>query len=171
MIGEIRDEETAGIAIRAGLTGHLILSTVHAPSAAGVFARMVDLGCEPFLTASAISAVLAQRLIRTICPECRKPAAPTAPQLERLRIHSTEGEWSRGTGCGHCGGTGYRGRTGIFELLEVTEAVREAVLAGGTTTAVERAANREGRGLSDGALAAARAGATSLDEVMRVLGG
>jgi type II secretory ATPase GspE/PulE/Tfp pilus assembly ATPase PilB-like protein len=169
MIGEIRDEETAEIAVRAGLTGHLILSTVHAPSAAGIFARLVDLGCAPFLVASAVSGVLAQRLVRTVCPECRKPAAPPPAQLERLGLRAPDGEWVLGAGCEGCGGTGYRGRTGIFQLLPVNDAVREGVLAGRTTPELETISGA-GDGLRTDAVLKAVTSITTLDEVERVLG-
>ena len=169
MIGEIRDEETAGIAVRAGLTGHLILSTVHAPSAAGVFARLVDLDCEPFLVASSVSAVLAQRLVRTICTECRVDHRPTSAMLERMGAAGMDGQWSRGEGCGACGGTGYRGRTAIFQLLEVRDAVREGVLAGLSSSELERISGTAD-GLRADALRKAAAGITTLDEVARVLG-
>lgn len=169
MIGEIRDEETAEIAVRAGLTGHLILSTVHAPSAAGVFPRLVDLGCEPFMVASAVSAVLAQRLVRTVCKECRGKAEPTPRQRALLSLDGEPGQWVRGAGCDQCAGTGYRGRTGIFHLLVVNDTLREGILAGKTTLELERTA-----GLQDGlraeALALAAAGVTTLDEVIRVVG-
>jgi len=170
MIGEIRDEETAAIAVRAGLTGHLILSTVHANSAAGVFARLVDLGCEPFLVASSVSGVLAQRLIRRICHECARPSTPASDVRRRLGLTGDETGWMRGAGCEVCRGTGYRGRTGIYQLLEVTDEVREAVLAGKTTAEVERVAG-VGDALRSDAVAKAAAGVTSLEEVSRVLGG
>jgi type II secretory ATPase GspE/PulE/Tfp pilus assembly ATPase PilB-like protein len=169
MIGEIRDEETAEIAVRAGLTGHLILSTVHAPSAAGVFARLVDLGCPPFLVASAVTGVLAQRLVRTLCPDCREPAPPTPEQQERLGVRPGEGSWSAGRGCEQCGGTGYRGRTGLFQLLRVDDSVRAGILAGETTGELEQRAGVE-RGLWPDALEKAAAGAISLAEAARVLG-
>ncbi|MFN3648266.1 MAG: GspE/PulE family protein [Armatimonadota bacterium] len=168
MIGEIRDEETAGIAIRAGLTGHLILSTVHARSSPGVFPRLLDLGCEPHLVAGAVSAVLAQRLVRTICGECRAPAEATARQQERLGLGAEPREWSRGAGCGACGGTGYRGRTGLFDLLEVDEKMRDAVLRGRSVDELEALAG--GDGLRADGVAKAAAGITSLDELERVLG-
>jgi type II secretory ATPase GspE/PulE/Tfp pilus assembly ATPase PilB-like protein len=170
MIGEIRDEETAGIAVRAGLTGHLILSTVHATSAAGVFARLVDLGCEPYLVASAVSGVLAQRLLRKVCAECRQPTASTQQQRARLGIRDEDGQWMQGRGCAACGGTGYRGRTGIYQLLAVDDAIREGVVAGKTTSELERLAG-VAEALRADALAKAAAGITSLDEVARVLGG
>lgn len=170
MIGEIRDEETAGIAVRAGLTGHLILSTVHATSAAGVFARLVDLGCEPFLVASAVSGVLAQRLVRKVCAECRQPTASTQQQRARLGIRDEDGQWMQGRGCAACGGTGYRGRTGIYQLLAVDDTIREGIVAGKTTSELERLAG-VAEALRADALAKAAAGITSLDEVARVLGG
>jgi general secretion pathway protein E len=169
MIGEIRDEETAGIAIRAGLTGHLILSTVHAPTAAGVFARLVDLGREPFLVASAVSAVLSQRLARTLCPDCRRPAAPASEELERFQIRDKGGEWSVAVGCRRCDGTGHRGRTGLFELLEMREEVREAVMRGAHSAGVSGLGSAAG--LREDALEKARTGLISLAEVARVLGG
>ena len=170
MVGEIRDEETAGIAVRAGLTGHLILSTVHATSAAGVFARLVDLGSEPFLVASSVTGVLAQRLIRKVCVECRSPAAATQQQRARLGIRDEEGQWAQGRGCEACGGTGYRGRTGVYQLLTVNETLREAVVAGKTTSELERLGG-VADALRNDAVAKAAAGLTSLDEVVRVLGG
>lgn len=169
MIGEIRDEETAEIAVRAGLTGHLILSTVHSPTAAGVFARLVDLGREPFLVASAVSAVMAQRLARKVCSDCRQAVRPTAAQRERLGIEVEAGEWSRGAGCAACGGTGTRGRTGLFELLEVNDALREGVMAGRPSGELEQAAGARST-LRDDAVTKARAGIISLDEAARVLG-
>ncbi len=167
MIGEIRDEETAGIAVRAGLTGHLILSSIHAPSAAGVFARLVDLGCEPFLVASSVTAVLAQRLVRRVCPECRAPDPDAAGEMAGY-VDDSPYQWSRGAGCNACGGTGYRGRTGIFQLLEVTDAVRDAVIRGEATHELET--RSEGISLVMDAMRKAAAGITTLDEVKRVLG-
>jgi type II secretory ATPase GspE/PulE/Tfp pilus assembly ATPase PilB-like protein len=169
MIGEIRDEETAEIAVRAGLTGHLILSTVHAPSAAGVFARLVDLECQPFLVASSVAGVLAQRLIRTVCADCRHSVSPTPAQQERFGVREGDGQWQRGTGCETCGGTGYRGRTGVFQLLGVTDEIREGVVAGRTVPELEALTGAR-YGLQQDALAKAAAGITSLEEVERVLG-
>jgi type II secretory ATPase GspE/PulE/Tfp pilus assembly ATPase PilB-like protein len=170
MIGEIRDEETAGIAVRAGLTGHLILSTVHTVSAGGVFPRLIDLGCEAFLVSDAVSGVLAQRLIRRACTECARPTTPSAAQREQLGLDDHEGSWVRSLGCDHCRGTGYRGRTGIYQLLEVTEDVRTAILAGKSLGEIERTAGAADD-LRRDAVAKAAAGITSLDEVARVIGG
>lgn len=168
MIGEIRDEETAEIAVRAGLTGHLILSTVHAPSAAGVFARLLDLGREPFLVASAVSAVLAQRLVRKVCPDCRRATEPTPQQRDRLGITDTAGNWSAGAGCERCGGTGCRGRTGLFELLEVNDALRDGVMAGKPSGELEKLAARRST-LREDAVAKARQGVISLEEAARMV--
>jgi type II secretory ATPase GspE/PulE/Tfp pilus assembly ATPase PilB-like protein len=170
MIGEIRDEETADIAVRAGLTGHLILSSVHAPSAAGVFARLVDLGVAPFLVSSSVSGVLAQRLVRRLCTECRQPAEPTPVQVRQLGLEGVQGEWARPGGCERCGGTGYRGRTGVFQLVVVDEAVREAVVEGRTTGEIDRLIG-SGSSLRCDALSKAAEGITSLDEIARVIGG
>jgi general secretion pathway protein E len=149
MVGEIRDAETAGAAIQAGLTGHLVFSTVHAPSAAGVFARLTQLGVEPYLVASSVSAVLAQRLVRRACPECR----------------------SGQPGCPACQGTGFSGRTGLFSLLPVTTRLRDALLACRPLGELEQIAAEEGRGsLWDAAKAKLRAGLTTEAEVRRVLG-
>lgn len=171
MIGEIRDGETAGIAVRAGLTGHLILSTVHAPSAAGVFARLIELGAEPFLVASSVTAVLAQRLIRRVCPHCSQPATPARELFDAAGIADRDGSWVTGAGCETCYGTGYRGRTGVFQVLRVTEPLRQRVVARAAAGEVEALAAQLGaRGLKDVAVDAARTGVTTLEEAIRVCG-
>jgi general secretion pathway protein E len=171
MLGEIRDAETAGIAIRAGLTGHLILSTVHAPSAAGVFARLIELGAEPFLVASAVTSVLSQRLIRKVCPDCAAPVQPSPELFEQAGVTSTEGNWQAGRGCERCYGTGYHGRTGVFQVLRVTEPLRERIVARAPAGEVESLAARHGaRNLREVALDVARAGHTTLEEAIRVCG-
>ena len=147
MIGEVRDSETADIAIQAGLTGHLVLSTVHARSAAGVLLRLIDLGVEPYLLASSVSAVLSQRLVRVVCQQCK------------------------GSGCQTCADTGYSGRTGIFQLLPVSEAMRELVLKTCSLGELEEQVTREGiRSLLDHGRAKVEAGITSQEELARVLG-
>jgi len=147
MIGEIRDSETADIAIQAGLTGHLVLSTVHARSAAGVLLRLIDLGVEPYLLASSVTAVLSQRLVRKVCRECA------------------------GAGCEQCAGTGYAGRTGIFQLLPVSDELRECVLKRMSLVELEQqvAAERVPTLFDDGH-AKVRAGVTTQEELTRVLG-
>ena len=128
MVGEIRDSETADIAIRAALTGHQVFSTLHTNDSTGAVTRLIDMGVEPFLISSALEGVLAQRLLRRICPVCRVENEVTPAmrsQIESLGHRKIEGKFYRGTGCEECRGTGYRGRIGIFELLAVTVELRE----------------------------------------------
>jgi type II secretory ATPase GspE/PulE/Tfp pilus assembly ATPase PilB-like protein len=171
MIGEIRDGETAEIAVRAGLTGHLILSTVHAPSAPGVFARLVELGAEPFLVASAVTAVVAQRLVRKVCPHCARPAPPPSDMVERARLVDRSGEWQAGAGCSHCYESGYQGRTGVFQIARVDEALRQQIVAGATAGRLEQSVAAQGIStVRDAAIEAARRGVTTLAEALRVCG-
>ena len=170
MIGEIRDSETADIAVQAGLTGHMVLSTVHARSAAGVLLRLVDLGVEPYLLASSLSAVLSQRLVRTVCKNCAKEYIPTAEERERFGL-SGDDRLAIGSGCEKCGNSGYLGRTGIFQLLPITEEMRELVLRRASLAELEAQVEREHvASLLDDGLAKARAGITTLEELGRVLG-
>ena len=129
MVGEIRDAETANIAVQAGLTGHLVISTIHSGSTAGVFARMINMSIEPFLLASSVIGVLGLRLIRTVCPYCAQPYQPEVSLMklvpEPLR---DEASFRHGGGCEHCVMTGYSGRTSVTEMLEVNEKVREAIM-------------------------------------------
>jgi general secretion pathway protein E len=152
MVGEIRDLETAEIAIQASLTGHLVLSTVHTNDAAGAITRLVDMGMQPFLVASSLVGVLAQRLVRVLCKECRTPYVPTAEEREQVglsdEILAQAGNpihVYKSQGCPACQGTGYLGRTGIYELMLVDDDIRALVLmqhgaykvALGITTAAE----------------------------------
>ncbi len=172
MVGEIRDLETAEIAIQASLTGHLVFSTLHTNDSAGAVTRLVDMGIEPFLVASSLTAILAQRLVRRICPDCREPAPPLAGELAELGVTPAQlpagGLW-RGRGCATCRGTGYRGRTGIYELLRVTDEVRAALLKSPDAGTIRQLAQRQGmrplRG--DGALKVL-AGVTTVEEILRV---
>lgn len=127
-VGEIRDGETAQIAMRAALTGHLVLSTVHTTDALSTIDRLLDIGVEPYLISSALRGVVSQRLVRRVCPHCRKPYAPAREELELLGL-PPEGDYTfyRGEGCSECFQTGYRGRTGVFEILAVTPALRRAI--------------------------------------------
>ncbi len=130
MIGEMRDLETAQIAIQSSLTGHLVLSTLHTNDAPGAVTRLVDMGVEPFLISSTLMAVLAQRLVRTICKKCRTPFEPTESQLSLLNLSPHDiGDkvFYYGRGCSNCNDTGYRGRKGIFELLVISEALRNLI--------------------------------------------
>jgi len=171
MVGEIRDTETAQIAIQAALTGHLVLSTLHTNDAPGTITRLVDMGIEPFLIASTLEAVLAQRLVRRICPGCREPVALPAELLAQLRISGREEDarsCQRGRGCDRCGGSGYKGRLGIFELLTMTEALRELITARAPTFRLREQALADGMvSLREAGLAAVRAGLTTAEEILR----
>jgi type IV pilus assembly protein PilB len=171
MVGEIRDAETARIAIQASLTGHLVLTTLHTNDAASAITRLLDMGLEPFLLASTVEAVLAQRLLRRICPACRTAFDPSAEQLQALAaetVSRNEATFWRGRGCAECSDTGYRGRIGIFEFLRVTEPLREMIAQGAPLTEIRRKAMTDGLTLlRDAGLAAALAGETTLEEVLK----
>jgi len=172
MIGEIRDHETAAIAVQAGLTGHLILSTVHARSAAGVFARLIDIGVEPFLVASSVTAVLAQRLVRKVCEACARPSQPDPALLQRIGLEAAGANLRAGSGCEQCGRTGYRGRTGVFQVLPVDGALRGLVMRGLPVAELEQEVATLGvASLREAALSKVREGITTPEEVLRVLGG
>lgn len=172
MIGEIRDSESARITVRSALTGHLVLSTLHTNDAAGAVARLVDMDIEPFLVASSLLAVLAIRLVRILCPHCKRTCRPTVTMLESQdlvdHVHDIQ-EFYEPTGCHHCRYTGFKGRTGIFEILRITESVRESIQNRATTSEIKASAIREGMKTlrQDGWLKVA-AGLTSIDEVLRV---
>lgn len=171
MIGEIRDPETANIAVQAGLTGHLVISTIHAGSTCGVFARMINMELEPFLLASSISGVLGLRLIRTNCPHCRVPCQPEPSLLKYLPADALQtAELRRGQGCANCLETGYGGRTALTEMLEVEEPIREAVLQKTPTRALQQVAI--GQGMStfwQNGLQRVLKGQTTIEEILRVL--
>ena len=170
MIGEIRDSETADIAVQAGLTGHMVLSTVHARSAAGVLLRLVDLGVEPYLLASSLSVVLSQRLVRKVCKNCAKEYIHTAEERERFGLKDDD-RFVIGAGCEQCGNTGYAGRTAVFQLLPISEEMRELVLRRASLAELEAQVVREKVvSLDADGLAKARAGVTTLEELTRVLG-
>ena len=146
LIGEIRDEETAKIAIQSALTGHLVLSSIHANDAVGVVLRLLDLGIEPFLVSSALIGVVAQRMIRCICPDCATPV--NVPLIEQLSYKKETGdektEFLHGKGCKSCSNTGYQGRTGLFEVLYISDEIRMTLLKGTTATKLRNQAIREG---------------------------
>jgi general secretion pathway protein E len=171
MIGEIRDLETAEIAIQASLTGHLVFSTLHTNDAPGAITRLQDMGCEPYLVSSVLDGVLAQRLVRRICGACRGPYEAEPGDLVALGL--TPQDWReplfRGKGCGECRGTGYRGRTGIYELFSVNEDVRSLILRKAPTGEIRRYASEHGMvTLRGDGWAKARAGVTTVEEVLRV---
>jgi general secretion pathway protein E len=172
LVGEIRDAETAQIAIQAALTGHLVFSTVHANNAFDVIARLVHMGIEPYNIVSAMNAIVAQRLIRKLCAHCSVPDQPDAELLAASRIAPADAAgygFRKGMGCGHCRGTGFRGRKAIAELLFLTDELRELILQRVSVRELRAAAARGGmRGLREAALEAVRAGETTLAEINRV---
>ena len=170
MVGEIRDAETAEIAVRAGLTGHLIFSTAHARSAPGVFARLVEMGAEPFLVASSVTGVMEERLVRRICPGCASEYRPDADALRRAGMRAAADlRFVRGKGCDRCGGSGYAGRIGIFSLVVVDERIRDLVMAKAPLPALEEAARRTSPGLLAEGREKVAAGVTTVDELLRVV--
>jgi len=172
MVGEIRDAETARMAIQSALTGHLVFSTLHTNDAASAVTRLLDLGVEPYLAASSLMAVLAQRLVRRICPKCSQPYQPQEPDWLRWGMDPEElAGWRlrRGRGCEHCLNTGYYDRVGIFELLAVDEGIRTEILKYSTASAINRRAVEAGmQTLRQDGMAKVFAGTTTLEEVVRV---
>jgi general secretion pathway protein E len=163
MVGEIRDRETADVAIRAALTGHFVYSTLHTNDAPSAITRLTDMGVENYLIVSSLTAVLAQRLVRTICRECRR-ADETLVNPWGDRVPSF-----RGAGCEICFGTGYRGRVGIFEMMEVSEELRRLIMENRDASVLTEAARRGGmRTLREDGWAKIAAGTTTADEVLRV---
>jgi general secretion pathway protein E len=171
MIGEIRDRETAEIAIHASLTGHLVFSTLHTNDAASAATRLIDMGIEPFLVASSVVAVLAQRLLRQVCSDCKQPYPPADEELIRLgivppRVRPT---FYRGVGCPACSQTGYRGRTGIFELLVLDEEIRRLIGAKADSASIRQAAMAKGMvTLKDEGAEKVFHGVTTTEELMRI---
>ena len=170
MVGEIRDLETAEIAIQAALTGHLVFSTLHTNDAPGAVTRLQDMGCEPYLVSSVLSGVLAQRLVRRVCQACRAPDHPDPATLLALGVTDVAGvELFHGKGCEDCRGTGYRGRTGIYELFRITEEARSLVVRKAPAGEIRRLAVAQGMvTLREDAWAKACAGLTTVEEILRV---
>ena len=173
MVGEIRDGETAKIAVEAALTGHLVLSTLHTNDACGAISRLVEMGVEPFLVSSALIGVLAQRLARNICPNCKESYRPPPEAIRKFGMTvygDSEINFFRGRGCDHCKGTGHRGRTGIHEVLQITERVRGMTLMRASTAEIRQAAVEDGmRMMQDDAVSKVLEGVTSMEECMRVV--
>jgi len=172
MVGEIRDHETADIAIHAALTGHLVFSTLHTNDSAGALTRLLDMGIEPYLVASSVVAVLAQRLVRLICPECKQPLTLDPEALAELGVEpELRGSFSacRGGGCDRCRSTGYLGRTGVFELLLINEEARSQVLEKASASQIKQCAVASGmRTLLVDAREKVRQGRATVEEVLRV---
>lgn len=170
LVGEVRDSETAKIAIQSALTGHLVLSSVHANDTVGVVFRLIDLGVEPFLLCSAVIGIVAQRMVRRVCPHCAQMrAAPMVEQIAYLKEMSEEhSEFSYGAGCKACSYTGYLGRTGVFEILPITDPVRRLLTGGAGITEIKEQALKEGMvTLARDGMMKARAGITTPYEVLR----
>ena len=172
MVGEIRDQETAEIAIRASLTGHLVFSTLHTNDAPSAFTRLIDMGIEPFLVASSLEAVMAQRLVRCICPHCKVPQKVDRDYLIKCGFPEheiAETTFLKGIGCEECRQLGYQGRTGIHELLMVTEAIRPLVMNRANASTIAQAARNQGmRTLREDGWRKVKSGVTTLEEVLRV---
>ncbi len=172
MVGEIRDVETAEVAINAALTGHLVFSTLHTNDAPGAISRLVDMGVKPFLVATALRAVMAQRLLRRICPNCKVPYTPTPTEARLLGLtpeYLENHQFYKGKGCTKCGQTGYKGRIGIYEIFEITDEIARLIFANEPSTVIREAARRAGmRSLRDDAMRKAEAGISTLEEVLFV---
>jgi type IV pilus assembly protein PilB len=171
MVGEIRDKETAQIAVEAALTGHLVLSTLHTNDAPGAIARLIEMGVEPFLVASAVSCVLAQRLARRLCEQCKKAVVVDGETVRANGYECEDGQFEvfEAVGCGRCGGTGYKGRVGLYEVMPVTEEIRGLAVKRASADTIAEAARRAGmRQLRAEGLEKVRAGLTSFAELARV---
>jgi general secretion pathway protein E len=171
MVGEIRDPETANIAVQAGLTGHLVISTIHSGSTAGVFARMMNMNIEPFLLASSITGVLGVRLIRKNCAYCAQPYEPEPHILKSVPLADRDNaQFRRGAGCDQCLNTGFSGRTSVNELLKVDQHFRDAVMDKLPTRALQDVAINQGmQTMWQRGLRRALSGETTLEEIQRVI--
>jgi type IV pilus assembly protein PilB len=173
LVGEIRDYETAEIAVKAALTGHLVLSTLHTNDAPSTVSRMVNMGIEPFLVGTAVNLIQAQRLIRRVCPNCKTDVTADVPSKTLIDIGFTPEQVGtfqvyRGKGCGACNGTGYKGRIGLYEVMEISEGIRDLVMVGATAVEIKRKALEEGMlTLRMSGIEKIRAGVTTIEEVLR----
>jgi type IV pilus assembly protein PilB len=172
MVGEIRDRDTAQIAIEGALTGHMVLSTLHTNDAPGAIARLLEMGVEPFLVASAIDCVVAQRLARTLCTQCkRRTMIPAEVLADHGFATKFDMEAYEPVGCVRCGGSGYRGRTGLYEVMTMSEQLRSLALERAAADQIAAVAVKEGmRRLRDDGLEKVKAGLTSMAEISRVTG-
>ena len=170
-VGEMRDKETAQIAIEAALTGHLVFSTLHTNDAPAAITRMIDMGLENFLVAATVKLVLAQRLVKTVCSDCRTAYSPTEEELMSLQLKAEDVDGKQlyyGKGCDKCNGSGYRGRTAIHELFEISERVAEAIVNEGSTEELRAVAVEEGMiALRASGIRAVLEGRTTIEEVLR----
>jgi type IV pilus assembly protein PilB len=170
LVGEIRDRETAEIAVQASLTGHLVFSTLHTNDAPSAITRLADIGVAPFLVASSVVAIMAQRLVRKVCPKCREPYTPPAAEIRAAGLTPEQlqgATFARGRGCNNCTGSGYRGRLGIYELLRMSSAIREMAFSRESSQAIARKARSLGmRNLLEDGVSKAVRGITTLEEVL-----
>ncbi|RPH53326.1 type II/IV secretion system protein, partial [bacterium] len=170
LIGEIRDEDTASAALRAAQTGHLVLATLHTNDAVRTISRLHTLGVDLGLIAGSMLGALSQRLVRRLCPECRREAAPTHPESHRLRLGASDARFFAPGGCDACGGKGYKGRLGLYELFVLDGELADLVTEGAPIHRVRAAAMDKGmKSLLDDGLEKARAGITSLEEILRAV--
>ena len=176
MVGEIRDEETAGIAVNAALTGHLLLSTIHTNDAATAFPRLIDMKIEPFLITSTVNIVVGQRLVRRICPDCKIEMKITHTEFESLfssltlNVLKNNREFFKGKGCDQCNQSGYYGRLGIYEVLEIDDSIRDAIMQRQNASVIRSIAIKNGMTtmLEDGFKKAIE-GKTTIEEILRVI--
>ncbi|MGB0360942.1 MAG: GspE/PulE family protein, partial [Endozoicomonas sp.] len=169
MVGEIRDRETAEIAVQASLTGHLVLSTLHTNTAVGALTRLQDMGIEPFLMSSSLLGVIAQRLVRVLCPDCKKPYSPDAAECSMLGvIHSEDITLYHSQGCKACNFSGYRGRTGIYEVVVVDEEVRRMIYGLNGEQEITDYVRKRSAGIREDGCRKVLEGETTLEEVLRV---
>ena len=171
-VGEIRDGETAEIAMRAAMTGHMVISTVHTNDAVGAIERLEDIGVEPFLVGSALRGVISQRLVRRVCPKCRQAYTPDHDELLSLGMQPEDGlTFYRGVGCPDCFNTGYRGRAAVFEMMTMTAEIRDKIIVSAPRTEIEQALRSAGKyvSLKQNALRLVREGVTTSSEVIRVI--
>ena len=172
MVGEIRDLETAEIAVKAALTGHLVLSTVHTNDAPSTVHRLRNMGVEPFLIASSVQLIAAQRLARVVCAKCREPVEASGAMLTELGLpaeHARTATAQRGRGCDDCGGTGYRGRTALYEMMRVTEEMKDLISRGASTSEIRKQATKDGmETLRQAGLRKVLLGETTVDEILRL---
>jgi type IV pilus assembly protein PilB len=171
LVGEIRDRETAEIAVQASLTGHLVFTTVHTNDAPGTIARLLDLGLEPFLVTATLEGIVAQRLVRKICGNCKTEYTPTREQLMELELRPEDVEGRKiyyGKGCENCNNTGYKGRMGIYEVMTLDDDIRDMIIKHASTQVLRLEARKRGmRSLRESGLLAIYDGVTSIDEVVR----
>ena len=172
LLGEIRDFDTAEVAFHAALTGHLVYSTLHTNSAVATIARLFDLGLKPYVVATALEGIIAQRLVRQVCPDCRESVAPDPTVRARLgSIFSNITEVQRGRGCPTCNGSGYKGRVGIYEILTLNDKLRDRIGSGASVLEISRTVRQQGlRSIAHHAAERVAEGATTLEEILRVLG-